>query len=94
MRDSVDATVGVQVRFFAAAAEAAGTDTARAQVARDVSVADAAAQAGGCGNDLNRVLSVSSYLVGGMREPGEKRLADLDDLTNLTIDVLPPFAGG
>lgn len=46
MRDSVDATVGVQVRFFAAAAEAAGTDTATAQVARDMSVADAAAQAG------------------------------------------------
>ena len=63
-------------------------------MARDVSVAEAAAQAGGCGNDLKRVLSVSSYLVGGLREPGEKRLADLDDLTNLTIDVLPPFAGG
>lgn len=94
MRDSVDATVGVQVRFFAAAAEAAGTDTATAQVARDMSVADAAAQAGGRGPDLNRVLSVSSYLVGGLREPGEKRLADLDNITNLTIDVLPPFAGG
>lgn len=94
MRDSGDNTVGVQVRFFAAAADAAGTDTARAQVARDSSLAQAAAQAGGCGNDLNRVLSVSSYLVGGLREPGEKRLADLDDLTNLTIDVLPPFAGG
>lgn len=94
MRDSGGNTVGVQVRFFAAAAEAAGTDTAMAQVARDSSLAQAAAQAGGCGNDLNRVLSVSSYLVGGLREPAEKRLADFDDLTNLTIDVLPPFAGG
>lgn len=94
MRDSVDATVGVQVRFFAAAAEAAGTDTATAQVARDMSVADAVAQAGGRGPELNRVLSVSSYLVGGLSEPGEKSLADLDDLTDLTIDVLPPFAGG
>lgn len=94
MRDSGGNTVGVQVRFFAAAAEAAGTDTAMAQVARDSSLAQAAAQAGGCGNDLNRVLSVSSYLVGGLRESGQKRLADLDDLTDLTIDVLPPFAGG
>lgn len=94
MRDSGGNTVGVQVRFFAAAAEAAGTDTATAQVARDSSLAQAAAQAGGCGNDLNRVLSVSSYLVGGLRESGHKRLADLDDLTDLTIDVLPPFAGG
>lgn len=94
MRDSGGNTVGVQVRFFAAAADAAGTDTATAQVARDSSLAQAAAQAGGCGNDLNRVLSVSSYLVGGLRESGQKRLADLDDLTDLTIDVLPPFAGG
>ena len=94
MRDSGGNTVGVQVRFFAAAAEAAGTDTATAQVARDSSLAQAAAQAGGCGNDLNRVLSISSYLVGGLRESGKKRLADLDDLTDLTIDVLPPFAGG
>ena len=94
MRDSGGNTVGVHVRFFAAAAEAAGTDTAMAQVARDSSLAQAAAQAGGCGNDLNRVLSVSSYLVGGLRESGQKRLADLDDLTDLTIDVLPPFAGG
>ncbi|WP_299296079.1 MoaD/ThiS family protein [uncultured Mobiluncus sp.] len=94
MRDSGGNTVGVQVRFFAAAAEAAGTDAATVQVARDLSVADAAAQAGGRSSELNRVLTFSSYLVGGLREPGEKRLADLDDLTNLTIDVLPPFAGG
>lgn len=94
MRDSGGNTVGVQVRFFAAAADAAGTDTATAQVAPDVSVADAAAQAGGRGPDLNRILTFSSYLVGGLRESGQKRLADLDDLTDLTIDVLPPFAGG
>jgi len=94
MRDSGDNTVGVQVRFFAAAADEAGTDTATAQVARDVSVADAAAQAGGDGRELNQVLSISSYLVGCLRESGQKRLADLDDLTDLTIDVLPPFAGG
>lgn len=94
MRDSGGNTVGVQVRFFAAAADAAGTDTARAQVARDVSVADVAALAGGQGHELHRVLAISSYLVGGLRVPGQKRLADLHDLTNLTIDVLPPFAGG
>lgn len=94
MRDSGGNTVGVQVRFFAAAADAAGIDTATAQVARDVSVADAAAQAGGDGHELNQVLSISSYLVGGLRESGQKRLADLTDLTDLTIDVLPPFAGG
>ena len=94
MRDSGGNTVGVRVRFFAAAAEAAGTDTARAQVARDVSVADVAALAGGQGHELQRVLAISSYLVGGLRVPGQKRLADLDDLTDLTIDVLPPFAGG
>ncbi|ADI67783.1 MULTISPECIES: hypothetical protein, partial [Mobiluncus] len=94
MRENDGDTVGVQVRFFAAAAEAAGTDVATVQVARDLSVAETAAQAGGCGSDLNRVLSISSYLVGGLRESGQKRLADLDDLTDLTIDVLPPFAGG
>lgn len=94
MRENDGDTVAVQVRFFAAAAEAAGADVATVQVVRDSSVAETAAQAGGCGSDLNRVLSVSSYLVGGLRESGQKRLADLDDLTDLTIDVLPPFAGG
>ncbi|MCV0021684.1 MoaD/ThiS family protein [Mobiluncus curtisii] len=94
MRENDGDTVAVQVRFFAAAAEAAGADVATVQVVRDSSVAETAAQAGGCGSDLNRVLSVSSYLVGGLHEPGQKKLADFPDLTNLTIDVLPPFAGG
>ena len=94
MRDSGGNTVGVRVRFFAAAADAAGTDTATAQVARGMSVADAAALAGGHSHELQRVLAISSYLVGGLRVPGQKRLTDLSDLTNLTIDVVPPFAGG
>lgn len=91
---AAEGTVAVNVRFFAAAAEAAGTDCGTAIVPVGQSVAQAAATAGGSSPKLERVLAISSFLVGGVREPGGKTLSELGDLTHTTIDVLPPFAGG
>jgi sulfur-carrier protein len=76
------------VRFFAAAAEAAGRD------AEDVvatTLGELRAElVDRHGADLERVLARCSFLVGGVRA---------DDPTTpvpdgVTVDVLPPFAGG
>lgn len=82
------ATTTVTVRYFAAAAEAAGTPTetlvaGTAGQLRDAMVAEH-------GDDLARVLTRCSLLAGGKR---------LDDdaaplTAGSTVDVLPPFAGG
>lgn len=78
----------VTVRYFAAAAEAAGTstETLTAGTAGQLRAAMVAAH----GDDLARVLTRCSLLSAG------KRLDD--DATPLTagatVDVLPPFAGG
>ncbi|NMR19113.1 MoaD/ThiS family protein [Cellulomonas fimi] len=76
------------VRYFAAAAEAAG----RASEPLDAPTVGAlrAAMVGAHGPDLERVLTRCSLLVDGRRVDDEThRLADHD-----VVDVLPPFAGG
>lgn len=78
----------VKVRYFAAAAEAAGTstETLSAATAGELRAAMVAAH----GDDLARVLTRCSLLADGRRVD--------DDATVLvpggTVDVLPPFAGG
>jgi molybdopterin converting factor small subunit len=77
----------VLVRFFAAAAEAAG---------RDEELIDGPATVGELkallierhGSEMARVLAVGSFLVGGV--------VSRDDGRGLEhrVDVLPPFAGG
>lgn len=82
------ATGSVTVRYFAAAAEAAGTaqEQLRAATTGDLR----AAMVREHGADLARVLTRCSLLVAGVRAP--------DDSVALapgaTVDVLPPFAGG
>ena len=81
--------MSVRVRYFAAAAEAAG---------RDQEVLDGVATAGALrsavvaahGAELERVLRRCSLLAAGVR------LADDDAPVpdGVTVDVLPPFAGG
>ncbi|WP_225754652.1 MoaD/ThiS family protein [Actinotalea sp. Marseille-Q4924] len=78
----------ITVRYFAAAAEAAGRDTEEvvagtlADLRRDV--------VGRHGADLDRVLDRCSFLVAGRRaDDGATPLPD-----GTTVDVLPPFAGG
>jgi len=90
----------VRVRFFAAAAAAAGTtevEVGLADIEHDGgtlgSLLDHLPQVvpgGTSGPPLQRVVSRSSFLVNetGARDR-DRRLAEQD-----TIDILPPFAGG
>lgn len=85
---SVGTTAGtVTVRYFAAAAEAAGTATEQvpAGTADEVRAALVAAH----GADLERVLTRCSLLADGVRVTGEDPVP-----AGATLDVLPPFAGG
>ncbi|MCL3862775.1 MoaD/ThiS family protein [Actinotalea sp. K2] len=81
-------TATVTVRYFAAAAEAAGVGTEALAATtvgqlRSVMVATH-------GPDLERVLTRCSLLAGGVRVA-----ADETPLPHgTTVDVLPPFAGG
>jgi sulfur-carrier protein len=76
------------VRYFAAAAEAAGR--ASEPLAAATVGALRAAMVDAHGPELERVLARCSLLVGGRRvDDPAHRLADGD-----LVDVLPPFAGG
>ncbi len=77
----------VTVRYFAAAAEAAGvaTEALPAGSADDVRAAMVAAH----GPDLERVLTRCSLLADGVRVTGGDVVP-----AGATLDVLPPFAGG
>lgn len=77
----------VQVRLFAAAAEAAGVEEADVSAGtvgqlREVLV-------GEYGGPFARVLAQCAVLVGGVRAGDETVLEG-----GTTVDVLPPFAGG
>lgn len=78
----------MQVRFFAGAAEAAGTDCV--EVPDGLTVADVVNQLSDGNERLAAVLRVSSLLADGSRvdDPG----TCLDGVES--VDILPPFAGG
>jgi sulfur-carrier protein len=83
--------VSVTVRYFAAAAEAAGVTTETLDLGPAGTAGELrAAMVGAHGVELERVLGRCSLLAAGTR------LAD--DATpvqpGVTVDVLPPFAGG
>ncbi|BFM25908.1 molybdopterin synthase sulfur carrier subunit [Microbacterium testaceum] len=78
--------MSVRVRYFAAAAEAAGTDAEdrtepSLAALRDAVVADHPA--------LADILGRCAVLVDGTRHDDDAPLADVTH-----VDVLPPFAGG
>jgi sulfur-carrier protein len=81
----------VTIRYFAAAAEAAGVSTETVD-------ADAARTAGQLratlvethGDALGRVLTRCSLLAAGRRLDGDAAPVP----AGVTVDVLPPFAGG
>jgi molybdopterin converting factor small subunit len=84
------ATVQVTLRYFAAAAAAAGIDTETVEIASGTSVAELVAQLGARNQELARVLKRCSFLCDEVAvRDTTKRLT-----TPQTIDVLPPFAGG
>ncbi|MEE6271797.1 MoaD/ThiS family protein [Georgenia sp. MJ206] len=89
-------STAVHVRYFAAAAEAAGTSAEDVVLPDGASAADLRAAAGAAhGPDLARVLAISSLLVDGVvRADEEAPLSTGPAGTPVDVDVLPPFAGG
>lgn len=86
---------GIEVRYFAAAADAAGRE-------KDTIDLPGSADLGALrrvlveryGPDMDRVLSVAAFLL----EPGDggtgELTRDLSRRAGQRVDVLPPFAGG
>ncbi|MGV0812261.1 MoaD/ThiS family protein [Mycolicibacterium boenickei] len=83
-------TVAVTIRYFAAAAAAAGVDTETLDIEKDATIATLVEHLSGRDAEFARVLKRCSYLCDGMavRDMGKPVS------TPQTIDVLPPFAGG
>lgn len=78
------------VRYFAGASAAAGRHEEEVPMAASSTLADLVRDlAGRHGAALARVLAASSYLVGETHGEPDDRLAP-----GVTVDVLPPFAGG
>jgi molybdopterin converting factor small subunit len=87
-----DITTGipVTVRFFAAAAVAAGRDSVALTLPRGSSIHDALGELSGQSDEMALVLQKCSYLCDGVAV--RDRAIVLRAHQN--IDVLPPFAGG
>ena len=83
-------TMAVTVRYFAAAAAAAGVDTETLDLAKNSTIATLVEHLRDRDAELARVLTRCSYLLDGVA------VRDMDKLvsTSQTVDVLPPFAGG
>ena len=77
----------ITVRYFAAAAEAAGIDTEQLPAGSAAQVRAAMVAAHGSG--LDRVLDRCALLADGTRVEGDDQVP-----AGATLDVLPPFAGG
>ncbi|MDO5727219.1 MAG: MoaD/ThiS family protein [Bowdeniella nasicola] len=80
----------VTVRYFAGAAEAAGTHEDHLEVPRGATLADLAARLAAQNERLARVIDVASFVVDGVVTTD--RDASLNGVD--AVDVLPPFAGG
>ncbi|GAA4416756.1 MoaD/ThiS family protein [Georgenia halophila] len=95
-----DSTAGgaavVRLRYFAAAAEAAGSPGEDLTLPAGSTVADLiTALTDAHGPKLGRVLTISSLLVDGVTTVvAENGDATLTSGSEVQVDVLPPFAGG
>lgn len=79
----------VEVRYFAAAADAAGCTRETLDLPVSATVGDvSAAVAARHGADMARVLKVAAFLL------GDELTRDASAPVGQRIDVLPPFAGG
>lgn len=91
--DDVPASPRVTVRYWAAARAAAGLDQ-ETLVGRNVAeVLSAATRAHSGDQRFERVLSISSILV-GEQPVGARALEDVVLTDADVLEVLPPFAGG
>lgn len=79
----------VEIRYFAAIADAVGKDTETVDLPPGSTVADLRARLlADYGPDLDTMLSVCAYLV------GDELTRDTGAALGTRVDVLPPFAGG
>ncbi|MEU1544755.1 MoaD/ThiS family protein [Nocardia sp. NPDC005745] len=79
----------VEIRYFAAIADAVGKDSETLDLPAGATVADLrAALSATYGQDLDKMLSVCAYLI------GDELTRDPAAALSPRVDVLPPFAGG
>lgn len=79
----------VTVRYFAAAAEAAGREEEQLDFADTATLGDLKSSLGSrYGADMDRVMASGSFLIDQVVQ------RDPDAALSAQVDVLPPFAGG
>ena len=79
----------VEVRFFAAAMDAAGTSKTVVELDGDPTIADLKVLlASRYGDRMGHILRVAAYLI------GDELVRDPAHPLGARVDVLPPFAGG
>ncbi|WP_327150219.1 MoaD/ThiS family protein [Nocardia sp. NBC_01329] len=79
----------VEVRYFAAVADAVGKDTETLDLPAGATIADLRSRlADTYGPDLDKMLGVCAYLM------GDELTRDTAALLTPRVDVMPPFAGG
>lgn len=84
------ATVHITVRFFAAAAAAAGAESTLLTLRPGATVADAVRELSGQSDEMALALQKCSYLRDGVAVRDQGTVLRFGQ----TLDVLPPFAGG
>jgi len=90
-----DVTTGIEVRYFAAAADAAGREKDTIDLSPDADLeALRAVLVDLYGADMERVLSVAAFLLGPGDGGSGELTRDLGRRAGSRVDVLPPFAGG
>ena len=79
----------VEVRCFAAVADAVGRDTETLDLPPGAPIADLRSRLSAvCGPDLDKMLGVCAYLM------GDELTRDSAAPLTPRVDVMPPFAGG
>lgn len=87
---NVTARIPVAVRFFAAAAAAAGTDGVELALPKGSTVHDAIRELSGQSDKLALVMQKCSYLCDSVAVRDRAIVLQ----AHQTLDVLPPFSGG
>ncbi|MEU4836949.1 MoaD/ThiS family protein [Nocardia testacea] len=79
----------VEVRYFAAVADAVGKDTETLDLPAGATIADLRSRLTETyGADLDKMLGVCAYLI------GDELTRDGTATLTTRVDVMPPFAGG
>ncbi|SPT53365.1 molybdopterin converting factor, subunit 1 [Actinomyces bovis] len=85
------ARIVVTLRYFAAAAEAAGRPEELVELPAGSTLAGLRAELAGRGTQMAKVVGLSTFLLNAVATPADA-LAPLSDGDR--VDLLPPFAGG